>query len=398
MKTCDQTALRKLVHCLLQADAVCLARQRGPEYNFGVGNNDHPQNVTNKLCPDKQHLLDTIPPDNLESEHYFGDFMQRLSKCGNRYVDHISECITISSSSDLAFKSHDWKTKEFSNTFKNMMNCRKTFVNEQKLLREISTNDQLETAEYITEGRKKAAIIQRLKEHGGPVTSTEDIDSILARYPGWENLDGKCKDSKALKQILRKEVTHARDYIFDTMKKVGNPLFKLNHISIQNMVENLKVLYGERGQQITANIDDVHVALDCLLNNTEEGKNNSRNVTQCTPDKEDNRKLYIKVNDAVVFKKDQNLGVGIVEEVEQDELKVVPLDKVQLPQRGSASVGKLWRYPENINLIGIHISNIIPCFPTLELDTTLSRNTRQGQKIVFCILNEDILRLFCNSS
>ena len=164
------------------------------------------------------------------------------------------------------------------------------------------------------------------------------------------------------------------------------------------MVENLKVLYGERGQQITANIDDVHVALDCLLNNTEEGKNNSRNVTQCTPDKEDNRKLYIKVNDAVVFKKDQNLGVGIVEEVEQDELKVVPLDKVQLPQRGSASVGKLWRYPENINLIGIHISNIIPCFPTLELDTTLSRNTRQGQKIVFCILNEDILRLFCNSS
>ena len=95
---------------LLKEDANCLARQWGPEYNFGgEENKDHPQNVTNQLSNNKQSLLDTIPADNLESEHYFGDFTQRLSKVGHQYVEHVSDCITIAGSADLAFKSHDWK-------------------------------------------------------------------------------------------------------------------------------------------------------------------------------------------------------------------------------------------------------------------------------------------------
>ena len=52
---------------------------------------------------------------------------------------------------------------------------------------------------------------------------------------------------KQLKSILRQETTYARDYVFGTLKKVGNPLFKLNKLSLREMVENLSVLYGDRG-------------------------------------------------------------------------------------------------------------------------------------------------------
>ena len=119
---CDKTALSKMVICLLKEDAVCLARQRGPEYNFGGSANlDHPQNVENQLPSNKQNLLDSVPADNLESEHYFGDFTQRLSKVGSKYIEHVSDCMTIASSADLAFKSNEWKSKKFNETFVKMI-------------------------------------------------------------------------------------------------------------------------------------------------------------------------------------------------------------------------------------------------------------------------------------
>ena len=49
------------------------------------------------------------------------------------------------------------------------------------------------------------------------------------------------------------------------LKKVGNPLFKLNKLSVRDMVENLGVLYGDRGEQMTADIEDVRCALNTLL-------------------------------------------------------------------------------------------------------------------------------------
>ena len=153
----DKTALTDLVSCLLKEDAVCLARQRGPEYNFGGASNiDHPQNVNNQLPPDKVGLLDTVPADNLESEHYFGDFTQRLSKIGSNYIEHVSECMTIASSADLAFKSHDWKSKEFKETYKKMKECRAKFDAKQKKLRELSTDENDEGGDFLIQGRKKS--------------------------------------------------------------------------------------------------------------------------------------------------------------------------------------------------------------------------------------------------
>ena len=397
ISNCDQTALRKLVICLLKADAVCLARQRGPEYNFGTGNLDHPQNVTNQLAPDKQHLLDTVPADNLESEHYFGDFTQRLAKCGSQYIDHISDCMTISSSADLAFKSHDWKSKEFAETFKKMVDCRMKFDQQQKHLRQISIDENLESGDFILEGRKKAAILQKLKEHGGPITSTSDMDTILSEYPDWETIPKTCKQSKSLRSLLRKEITYARDYIFDTLKKSGNPLFKLNQLSLRDMVQNLTVLYGERGEQLTADIEDVRSALDSLWNEDTQIQNAVEKDTKESEKDTSDDTSNLKKNDAIVFKQEDKLAMGIIEEIHPDEVWVIPLDQVESPGSSDLSLGQLWRYPEPVDLVAVEIGAILPCFPCLELDRTLSRHTRSGQKIVFRVFNDDVLNLFCKS-
>ena len=80
------------------------------------------------------------------------------------------------------------------------------------------------------------------------------------------------------------------------MKKTGNPLFKLNKLSIKEMVENLEVLYGKRGDQITADIEDVRDVLDLM-----EGKSDEEGVGESVK--------YTK-DQVVVFKVENKLGIG----------------------------------------------------------------------------------------
>ena len=384
---CDKTALSKMVICLLKEDAVCLARQRGPEYNFGGSANlDHPQNVENQLPSNKQNLLDSVPADNLESEHYFGDFTQRLSKVGSKYIELVSDCMTIASSADLAFKSHEWKSKKFNETFVKMKECRAKFNESQRKLRELSTNEDEDNGDFLIQGRKKAAVIQKLKEHQGPMTSATDVTDLLDGYPGWKTLKPNNVKYKQLKSILRQETTYARDYVFDTLKKVGNPLFKLNKLSLREMVENLSVLYGDRGEQLTADFEDVRSAMDTLW-----GKKSTDSDVATNTDSHDN----FKKDDAIVFKSDDNLALGIIEEVHPDELWVLPLDEVKTLFSSGSAAGQLWRYPDPIELLPVRHEAVLPCFPNLELDRVCSSNSGIGQSMMFRVFNEDVLKLFC---
>ena len=381
----DKTALTDLVSCLLKEDAVCLARQRGPEYNFGgAGNIDHPQNVNNQLPPDKVGLLDTVPADNLESEHYFGDFTQRLSKIGSNYIEHVSECMTIASSADLAFKSHDWKSKEFKETYKKMKECRAKFDEKQKKLRELSTDENDEGGDFLIQGRKKAAIVQKLKEHGGPITSAADVTELFTGFPNWDTLPANHGQSKKLKSILRQEITYARDYVFDTLKKVGNPLFKLNKLSARDMMENLNVLYGERGEQLTADFEDVSAMR--TLWGCEASKSVDPSVTDLG---------HLKKDDPIIFKIEETLALGIIEEVHPDEVWVLPLDEVKSLSSADSVAGQLWRYPDPIDLVAVEKDAILPCFPSLELDRVCSSNHSGAQTIMFRLFNDDVLKLFC---
>ena len=265
-------------------------------------------------------------------------------------------------------------------------------------MRQITTDESLEGGDFLMEGRKKAAAVQKLKEHGGPVTCTGDLNSILSKYPDWETLPSKSKLYKSLRSILRKEITHARDYVFDTLKKTGNPLFKLNQLSLRDQVQNLTVLYGDRGEHLTADIEDVRSALDSL--SSEEADKNATETGKDTAEGEDsnNKQLTsLKENDAIVFKQGDKLALGIIEEIHPDEVWVIPLDQVESPDNSDLSLGQLWKYSEKVQLVAVEYSCILPCYPALELDRTCSRHTRSGQRIVFRVFNDDVLNLFCKS-
>lgn len=381
----DKTALRKTVEGLLREDAECLARQRGPEYGFGNQKNiDSNQNVLKQLPEEKEHLLDVVPPDNLESEHYFGDFTQRLSKVGSKHIEHVSESITIASSADLAFATHKWRSKEFRETFSRMKECRRNFNMQQERLRKNTENDQ-DQEDLLAAGRKKAAALEKLKVHGGPVTNTEDIEEILRKFPKYKTDSEASTQTRKLKAILRREITYARDYIFDNLKKTGNPLFKINKLSVNEMLENLQVLYGQRGEQITADIEDVRDALQLMDGSPEDGIGDTEDSTKFRKDQ------------VVVFKLDSKLGIGIIEDVHPGEVWVLPLQPLET-EGTQDFLCQLWSYPVPLKLLDIKTENVLPCYPNIELDKICSKNSNNHQMIIFRLLNDDIIKLFCDTS
>ena len=64
----------------------------------------------------------------------------------------------------------------------------------------------------------------------------EDVEKILESFEGWEKWYPK---TSSMKKLKRQETVHARDYFFTNVKKTGNPLFKVNKLSIKEQVDNL---------------------------------------------------------------------------------------------------------------------------------------------------------------
>ena len=390
---CDRTAMRNTVLGMLKADAVCLARQRGPEYGFGGdGNIDHPQHVLNQLPVGKEGSLDEVAADNLESEHHFGEFTQQLQKIGSQHTKHVSECSTISSSSDLAFRDHNWKTRQFKKVFDEMQNCKNKFEGEQEQLRK--QNIEVENlVDILEDGRRRAGQLEKMKLHGGPITNQKDLDSILDNFEGWGDFKEKSVKSKKLKSILRQEIIYGRDNFFTTVKKTNNPLFKVNNLSIKDMVQNLRVLHGEFGENITADMEDVRAALATLDSNQHE-KNTDIVAEQ---DVQAVEVETFKKEETILFQTADKLGIGVVEEVHPDKLWVTPMESAKRKNlrssAGDSRVSELWKYPDQLELLEVTLEEVLPVRPILELDGTRSKNSC----VIFRLLNDDILEKFLTS-
>ena len=152
------------------------------------------------------------------------------------------------------------------------------------------------------------------------------------------------------------------------------------------MVENLSVLYGDRGEQLTADFEDVRSAMDTLWGNEGTKSNDASNT--------DHDEMF-KKDDAVIFKTEEHLALGIIEEVHPDELWVLPLDEVKSISTSNSVTGQVWKYPDPIYLLPVRHEDVLPCFPNLELDRVCSSNSRYGQTIMFRVFNDDVLNLFC---
>ena len=292
----------------------------------------------NQLPVGKEDFLDSVSPHNLESEHHFGEFTQRLQCIGSQHVNHVSECMTISSNSDLAFKDHGWKSKDFKKIYDELQKCKNKFEKEQDQLRKKNVEVE-DLNNVLEEGRKKAGLLEKMKSHGGPITSRDDIDNILAKFDGWEKYEEKSAKTKKLKSILRQ---NGRDHFFTTVKKTNNPLFKVNNLSVSDMVENLRVLHGNYGENITADMEDIRTALSKINSKSTED-------TAIVTEKENAENTIVPIfnkEESILFQVNGSFGLGIIEEVHPQELWVIALENSGV-KNSLESVGKLWKYPDN---------------------------------------------------
>ena len=207
-----------------------------------------------------------------------------------------------------------------------------------------------------------------------------------------------------------------QEIIFSNIKKSGNPLFKLNKLSLHEQVENLKVLFGNKNETITANVEDLRSALDKI--SKRDSVDNSQELVSCEEDSvhimEDNLVATIQDNTedlcldntpalvaeekkeyskdmAIIFKYNDTNLLGIIENVDTEKMLVIPLQSSVKTSTRKRKVGQLWRYPDVIEGIEISRDCILPVWPILELDLLLSSRGRKNRIPRFRLLNDDIV-------
>ena len=100
---------------------------------------------------------------------------------------------------------------------------------------------------------KEARLLGLLKrKHGGPIISAEQVDELLER-------EDYIKDRKKLKLALENLILFAKTIFKDIPDK--SPLFVQRKNSIEQLANNLKLLYGRRNSDtIEAGFTDLETA------------------------------------------------------------------------------------------------------------------------------------------
>ena len=85
----------------------------------------------------------------------------------------------------------------------------------------------------------------------------------------------------------------------------------------------------------------------------------------------------------IVFQLEDKLMIGVIDEVHSGEVWAIPLDPVELSCQEPSDKVQLWKYPDQLMLVSVPMENILPCFPSLELDKICSQHTKDGQSVMF---------------
>ena len=211
--------------CSTIADA--LKRQRGNQYGFG----DDPNSidlVTKNLTDD---LLDDSDVTHTKPiENYFGNFDRELEKTGSQGFDKATDDLIIKYSRDLIGDDHKWRTKEIRKKAIELKVLEKEFNQKQRELVEMGIDE--EDAMVLSHQNSILNCIEKCKSlHGGPVTTSEELDNLINTWSGTE---------KSLHKSLNYEI-RLRKYSF-TKIKADNALFKQQNLSIADKKRNLLCL------------------------------------------------------------------------------------------------------------------------------------------------------------
>ena len=226
--------------------ASVLSMQRGKYYNFG-------EFATEYHVFDQCENIDLTPVHNLQMERQCGDTDQRLKKKPN--INTVSRGTVLKETKFLR-KDISSEYRSMGPVVKIMDNIKATWKKRQLELEKIGLTRK-EAYNLHVENRK-LNILEKLKERGGPFTSSEQIDDYLQSQ----------EDDKAKINRLRDEVVYARDTSSSLPK--ANPVFRIfqttegrkrKMFTVEQFGNNLKILLGKKNQRNTVTLADFQKAL-----------------------------------------------------------------------------------------------------------------------------------------
>ena len=232
---------------ILPQMAQVLAMQRGKYYGFG----DYPQEYpVFDQCED----IDNTPVHNLQMERQCGDTDQRLKK--KVRLDAVARGTVLKETSKLRTNVTS-EYRKMGPVVTVMDEIKYQWKLRQEELQVIGLSKK--EANLLRVENRKLNILDKLKLHGGPFTSEEEIDVYFKTTKD---------NAKEKSQRMRDEVTYARDTSVSLPK--ASAVFRIFNtdggkrkmLTPEQFAFNLKTLLGKKNQRSSVTLADFQKALN----------------------------------------------------------------------------------------------------------------------------------------
>ena len=327
--------------------------QCGREYGFGE--NTLPQRATeiHKLSDEEKKDLER---NNILAERELGVFDHRSVVANSR--NYKFKAKSLRNDMVLHKSSFDGEVAKLCTSILKQLNKREEeWTMEQKVLHRKKIEEKMQQARNSSQYTMK--LLEKCKSWGGPVTSVEELSSILESKPDISD------------HIVRTELAYYRD----THKPdvIANPrLFKLNKISSEDRLSNLFVLLNGHSNKVAPIPLPNDADALAVLKNLELTVNTKEKIVDVNG---------ICVTLWVLPSGKKNWYLGYCKDITDDEYVVEHLERV------SQNSDLKWRYPSQQDIAPVDADQIMVCDVIGDWNVHADRNMMYTLRNHVCINN-----------
>ena len=366
---CDKQLLDRYLKDLCYQMSVVLKRQRGNAYNFG----DTPdsEELVTKQLPEED--LEKAPTHTKDIENLFGIQDSILTRFGPQVFKKSTDDLVIKYSQDLLGNNFGWNTSKMKKKVKEMDRIQKEFDAKQKALIDAGVTPA-DAVLMTTENKIQRVVDQCRRSHGGPVSDESEVEDILEKFP----------DEKSRKSALMLEIRYRKFTVLNI--KEGNPLFKQQNLSVDQLASNLKLLLQKTDLSLasTATMSDLERV---LTGDDQPHPTPTASLTDLV------QSLWQpKIGEHVIVNFEDGWYVGeVLTEEENEEVqvsfmkvkKVATADPAEHPRR-------FWIWPAVKEVMGIKQVFVLPIRP----DLVVAKPPSSRRILIFSVENADIIDKF----
>ena len=383
--TIDSTLMDVYLRKLCSTIGDALKRQRGDQYGFG-DNPDSGELVTKNL-PDE--ILDDSDASHTKPvENYYGNFDREIKKSGAQGFDKVSDDLIIKYSKDLIDDGHKWRTKANRKNAVELKLLQNDFNKKQKELVSLGVDEE-DAFELAHENKVLKCISMCKKNHGGPLTSTDELKELIQ---SWKGTDKQLHTSLNYEIRLRKLTL--------TQVKADCSLFKQQNLTIEEKEKNLySLINSQLDFKTLAEMSDLEQAIlggsrndqgipsDALCENTFPETQQSQNSIS---EPSNNNDIWPpKVGEYVFGLFDDGISPGEVKEVTADSVNIDILVPAKAPNMDMNE--SLWKRPSltmNYNYT-LHRNSILPFYPVMVINRYSTHRV-----LIYQVVNFDLAERF----